>query len=83
MSKDSKFNALPLGGLESIVSHEAAKACLRLGPRTEEERRRLIEHIEKLEDLQIGTVTPILITPPGFLYVSQAIPLTLKDWAVN
>ncbi|MCB9783646.1 MAG: hypothetical protein H6751_11845 [Candidatus Omnitrophica bacterium] len=71
--EDRKLDGIPPGGLEAIVSAEAARACLRLGPQTNEEQRRFSDHIKKLESIKSWSITPILITPPNLPNLSPAL----------
>lgn len=64
LEKDAKLERRPVAGLPSLVSYEAGKAWLRLGGSDEKMAEAIEQQLDKLGNLRMGAITPLVITAP-------------------
>lgn len=78
--KDESLKHRPPSGIMSLVSFEAGKAYLKNVGEDEKKRQTINEHLQKLEKLPIGAITPLVITRPHIKraedYVVRNAPVT-------
>ena len=62
VDSDLKREEMPLGGLSTVISHEAGTAWLRLcETATNDEREAVSRTVQKMKKLRVGMVTPIIL----------------------
>ena len=60
--EDAALSHRPVSGLASLVSFEAGRAWIRLGGKDEARTGIIQDHLDKLDHLQMGAITPLVIT---------------------
>ncbi len=76
VEQDTEKTRLPLLGLKSLISYEAGKAYIRLAPKGEHVNK-VQQHLEKLEKLPRGPITPMVVDLSGLRSsISQVIDTT-------